>query len=87
MKTREMKFRVRTDVHDLAHKTKKVREFLEDGDRVKLVVTFRGREMAHPDLGQSILERVQIDLSGLFTISSPTKLEGRAMSITLNPKC
>lgn len=58
---KEVKFRVRTDKHDIQHKMKKVTQFLEEGERVRIVVSFRGREQAHRDLGHKLLT----ELAGL----------------------
>jgi translation initiation factor IF-3 len=82
VKTKEMSFRPGTSDHDMGHKVKKVREFLEGGDRVKLIVKFRGREMAHQDQGPKILDRVLTYCPGAV-VSTPTRIEGRTASMII----
>ncbi len=83
MKTKEVAFRPNTSDHDLGHKVKKVREFLDAGDRVKLIVKFRGREMVHQNLGSLVLQRLLAYCPG--AVSSDIKLEGRTASMILAP--
>lgn len=83
---KQMKFRPKIDEHDYQTKVKKLKEFLEDGYKVRVTVMFRGREMAFTDRGREILERVAKDLEDVSTLESPPKLEGRDMWMTLRPK-
>jgi translation initiation factor IF-3 len=83
-KTKEIKLRPRTEVHDLTYKTKHVREFLDQGHRVKLTVQFKGREMAHPEYGEKALNQAIAMIPGNFMVG-PIKNEGRSMSILLAP--
>ncbi len=84
MKTKEIKFRPRTEKHALGYKTKHVREFLEQGHRVRLTVMFQGREMAHPEYGEKVLKEALV-LIGDHVMISPWKLEGRNMSMLIAP--
>lgn len=84
MKTKEIVLRPRTEIHDLTYKTKHARTFLDEGHRVKLTVRFKGREMAHPEYGQKVLDQAIGMIAGDFMVG-PVKLEGRAMSMTLAP--
>ncbi len=80
---KEIRMRPKTDDHDLAVKVRKVEEFLGEGDKVKVGVIFRGREMAHPDLGRRLLDQVIADLKNVAVVERPPMLEGRMMSMTL----
>jgi len=85
---KEIKFRPKIDKHDFEYKTQHVREFLEEGNKVKITVMFRGREMAHPEFGREILVKVVEDTADLCTGEynpAATRLEGRNMSIVLQP--
>lgn len=84
MKLKEIKFRPRTEVHDLGYKTKHAREFLDKGHRVRLTVQFKGREMAHPEYGQKVLETALEMIGGDFG-SGPIKMDGRNMFVELRP--
>lgn len=85
-KVKMVKFRPKTDVHDYNFKKKHIIEFLEDGDKVKVVVMFRGREMVHVDYGERIVERLVEDLRDVAMIDEDPKLEGRNLSLMLTPK-
>jgi translation initiation factor IF-3 len=85
-KLKEIKFRPRTEAHDLAFKTRHVREFLEKGHSVRLVVMFRGREIVHPDLGDALLRRVLSDVSDLGLPVKTPVLNGKTMMITVVPR-
>ena len=76
---KEVKFRPNIDVHDYEVKMRNVTRFLEDGDKVKVTLRFRGREMAHLDLGRGVLERIAKDVEGLGKVESMPKMEGRQM--------
>lgn len=83
---KEVKFRPATDDHDYATKLRKMREFLEEGDKAKVTLRFRGREMAHQDLGVKLLERVRADVEDLAVVESMPRLEGRQMIMMLGAK-
>jgi translation initiation factor IF-3 len=82
---KEMKFRPKIDAHDYDTKMKHVERFLEEGSKVKLTIMFRGREMAHPELGRKILESVAERVSEIATIEQFPKQDGRNMTMVLNP--
>jgi translation initiation factor IF-3 len=82
---KEIKFRPRTEDHDFNHKIKRIREFLEDSNKVKLTVRFRGREMAHQDIGRDLLYRVADTVKDLGQIAQEPVSEGRAMSMLIAP--
>jgi translation initiation factor IF-3 len=83
---KEVKFRPATDDHDYSTKLRKMREFLEEGDKAKVTLRFRGREMAHQDLGVKLLERVRADVEDLAVVESMPRLEGRQMIMMLGAK-
>ena len=83
---KEMKMRPNIEDHDYQTKTKAVRKFLEDGDKVKMTIMFRGREVTHPENGQVLLTRVAEDMSDIANVDKPSKLEGRNMTMILMPK-
>ncbi len=85
IETKEMKFRPKIDVGDYTTKKKHVLRFLEQGNKVKITIMFRGREMSHPDQGLSILERLSDDLKDVAVIESPPKMEGRNMFMLIAP--
>lgn len=82
---KEMKFRPKIDGHDYETKMKHVARFLKEGSKVKLTIMFRGREMAHPELGRKILERVAEDVAEIAFVESAPKQDGRNMVMVLNP--
>ena len=82
---REIRFRPRIDEHDFDFKVKQAHRHLEEGDKVKASVLFRGREMVHPELGQGILHRVIELLKDVGSIEKPLQMEGRNMNIILTP--
>lgn len=82
---KEMRFRPKIDDHDFNFKTKHVREFLESGNKVKVFVMFRGREMAYTEQGKDLLDKVAEVLGDISQVESPAKLEGRNMSMVLGP--
>ncbi len=82
---KEMKFRPKIDDHDYAFKVDHVREFLEKGDKTKLTIMFRGREMMHPEFGEAILMRVKDDLADIAVVEQEPKLEGRNMTMVIAP--
>jgi translation initiation factor IF-3 len=78
---KEIRMRPRTDEHDLSVKVRKIEEFLAEGDKVKVGVLFRGRELAHPELGRVVLERVTAELKGTAVLERPPLMEGKMMSM------
>ena len=82
---KEMKFRPKIDEHDYDTKMKHVERFLEEGSKVKLTIMFRGREMAHPELGRRILEKVAERVAEIAIVESAPKQDGRNMTMVLNP--
>ncbi len=78
---KEIRMKPHTDIHDLMVKVRKIEEFLGEGDKVKVGVLFRGRELAHPELGRQLLERVIAELKGIATIERPPIMEGKMMSM------
>jgi len=82
---KEVKLRPRTDDHDLNFKLKNARRFLIDGDKVKVTVMFRGREIVHTSLGRQQLERVKEMIGPLATVESPPRMEGRFLSMIMVP--
>nr|WP_328799699.1 translation initiation factor IF-3 [Sedimentimonas flavescens] len=83
---KEVKFRPGTDTHDYEVKMRSVMKFLEGGDKVKITLRFRGREMAHQQLGLELLNRVKDDVGDAGKIESMPKLEGRQMIMMIAPK-
>ncbi|WYB26929.1 translation initiation factor IF-3 [Thioclava sp. GXIMD4215] len=86
IEVKEVKFRPGTDVHDYEVKLRSVKKFLEGGDKVKVTLRFRGREMAHQNLGLELLNRVKDDVGELGKIENMPKLEGRQMVMMIGPK-
>ncbi len=82
---KEVKLRPRTDDHDLDFKLKNVRRFLMEGDKVKVTVMYRGRELVHREIGRRQLDRVIEMLAGLGTVENPPRMEGRFLSMILVP--
>ena len=85
VETKEMKFRPKIDVGDYTTKKKHVMRFLDAGNKVKITIMFRGREMAHPELGLTILERLADDLKDEAVIENQPKMEGRNMHMLIAP--
>ncbi len=83
---KEIKLRPATDDGDYDIKMRNVKRFLEEGDKVKITLRFRGREMAHQDLGALMLQRVEGDLATLAIVEQHAKLEGRQMVMLIAPK-
>ena len=83
---KEVKFRPGTDEGDYQIKLRNLRRFLEHGDKVKVTLRFRGREMAHQELGAKMLDRVEEDLEELGSVEQYPKLEGRQMVMVIAPK-
>ncbi len=85
IEVKEVKFRPNTDTHDYDVKMRNVRRFLENGDKVKVTMRFRGREMAHQDLGLKLLQRVAADVEEIGKVENMPKLEGRQMVMMIGP--
>ena len=85
IEVKEMKFRPKIDVGDYDTKKKHVLRFLGQGNRVKITIMFRGREMAHPELGLSILEKLAEELEDIAAVEAAPKMEGRNMFMTISP--
>ncbi len=83
---KEVKFRPQTDENDYKTKLRNLTRFLEEGDKAKITLRFRGREMAHQEFGYKLLERVRDDLTVLSQVESMPRLEGRQMVMILSPK-
>ena len=83
---KEIRMQPKIAEHDLDFKANHVREFLEDGNKVKVTIRFRGRELAHTEIGEEILKRILAKLEGAFVLERPPLMEGRFMSMVLQPK-
>ena len=86
IEVKEIKFRPKVDEHDYQFKKKHIERFLADGDKVKATIFFRGREMAHPDIGQRILERLMNDLSEVAMAETNPRQEGNQMHVILSQR-
>jgi translation initiation factor IF-3 len=85
IEVKEVKFRPNTDTHDYDVKMRNVLKFLEKGDKVKVTLRFRGREMAHQNLGRELLERVAVDVKEIGKVENMPKMEGRQMIMVIGP--
>ncbi|MGZ5850593.1 MAG: translation initiation factor IF-3, partial [Methyloceanibacter sp.] len=83
---KEIKMRPNIDIHDYAVKMRSIFRFFEEGDKVKVTLRFRGREMAHMELGTKLLERVKTDTLTIAKVESEPRLEGRQMVMVLSPR-
>jgi translation initiation factor IF-3 len=83
---KEIKLRPNIDAHDYDVKMRNAKRFLEDGDKVKVTMRFRGREMAHQDLGMNVLHKVRDQLEELAKVESMPRMEGRQMTMVLAPR-
>jgi translation initiation factor IF-3 len=83
---KEVKFRPKTHGHDFDFKVRHCRRFLGDGDKVKLVVQFRGREVTHPETGRAMLDQVCKDVADIATVIQMPSMEGNRMNMVLGPK-
>lgn len=86
VKIKEIRMQPKIEKHDLEFKAKHVKEFLEEGNKVKVTVRFRGRELAHTELGTVVLEKVMETIDGSFNLDRAPQMEGRFMSMILSPK-
>ena len=85
IKVKEIKFRPGTEKNDYEVKLRNLRSFLEEGDKVKVTVWFRGREIAHHELGSQLIERVRLDLADIGKVEFASKLEGKQLIMVLAP--
>jgi translation initiation factor IF-3 len=86
IEVKEIKFRPKVDEHDYQFKKNHIERFLEDGDKVKATIFFRGREMAHPEIGQRILERLLVELQDVAIPENMPRREGNTMHVILTRK-
>ena len=86
VEVKEIKFRPMIDDHDYDVKLRSMQRFFEDGDKVKVTLRFRGREMAHQELGTKLLERVKEDIAKMAKVESEPRFEGRQMIMILAPR-
>jgi len=86
IQVKELKFRPTTEEADYQVKLRKLSEFLQEGDKAKVTLRFRGREMMHQELGMKLLKRVEADLADLSVVEQFPKMEGRMMVMVLAPK-
>lgn len=82
---KEIKMRPNIDPHDYGIKMKNVRKFIEDGDKVKFTLRFRGREMSHQELGMKLMQQVKADMGDTIKVESEPRLEGRQMVMVISP--
>lgn len=83
---KEVRLSPKIDDHDIDTKTRMAKRFLEEGDKVKLTVRFRGRELAHPNIGRDVLEQVRQLLGENIVVEVPPKMDGKAMTMIVSPK-
>jgi translation initiation factor IF-3 len=86
VEVKEIKFRPMIDDHDYDVKTRSMKRFFAEGDKVKVTLRFRGREMAHQELGTKLLERVRTDFAALAKVEQEPKMEGRQMVMVMAPR-
>lgn len=86
LKIKEIRMQPKIDDHDLDFKSKHIREFLAEGNKVKVTIRFRGRELAHTELGLDVLKDVLKRIEGDYVMDKPPAMEGRFMSMVLSPK-
>ncbi len=86
IQVKEVKFRPGTEDHDYDVKMRNLNRFIEEGNKVKVTLRFRGREMAHQDLGMDLLKRVEADMEDLVSVEQFPRMEGRQMVMMLAPK-
>ena len=83
---KEIKLRPKTEEHDYQFKLQHVKRFLQEGHKAKVTVIFRGREMAHTELGRRVLDRIMVDLEDVAAVEQMPKQEGRNMTLVLSPR-
>lgn len=82
---KEIRLKWRTQVHDFNFKARHARDFINEGNKVKASVMFRGREITHTDIGRELLERFILELQDIAKVDSPLKMEGKSLSVVLSP--
>ncbi len=85
IEVKEIKFRPKTDSHDFDFKMKHVKRFIEEGNKAKITIRFRGREMAHPEVAARLLDRVVAEVKDMVVIEQSYRMEGRTMTMILAP--
>ncbi len=85
IQVKEMKLRGKTEEHDFQFKLRNIKRFLSEGNKVKVTIIFKGREITHTNLGMGMLKRVAEELKDVAAIESPPRLEGRNMSMLMSP--
>ena len=86
IQVKEVKFRPKIEDHDVAFKVKNIRKFLAQKDKIKVSLVFRGREIAHPQIGIELLKRVAAELEDIGTVEQAPKIEGRNLTMIIAPK-
>lgn len=86
VEVKEIKVRPKTDEHDLETKIRHIRRFLEEGNKAKITVRFRGREITHPEKGREVIDEILKALEGLIVVESHAMMEGKQMSVLIAPK-
>ncbi|MGQ9922225.1 MAG: translation initiation factor IF-3, partial [Desulfobacca sp.] len=86
IQVKEVKFRPKIEDHDIAFKIKNIRRFLAQKDKTKISLIFRGREIAHPQIGIDLLNRVAAELADIGTVEQAPKIEGRNLTMIIAPK-
>ncbi len=86
IEVKEVKFRPNIDENDYQVKMRSMRRFLEEGDKIKVTLRFRGREMAHQDIGMKVLERIRTELDSVTKVEQFPKMEGRQMVMVMAPR-
>ena len=86
IQVKEVKFRPKIEDHDIAFKVKNIRRFLAQKDKIKVSLIFRGREIAHPQIGVDLLKRVAAELEDIGTVEQAPKIEGRNLTMIIAPK-
>lgn len=86
IEVKEIKMRPGIDEHDYQVKMRSVKRFLEEGDKVKMTIRFRGREMAHQELGMKVLDRVRVEVDEVAKVEQFPRTEGRMMTMVIAPK-
>lgn len=85
IQVKELKLSLKIDNHDLAYKTKRMREFLEDGNKVKVTLMFRGREMLHPEVGEDMAKKIIEMVKDVGEVEQKPKFDGRNMTFVIAP--
>ena len=86
IQVKEVKFRPKTEKHDFDFKMRHIRRFLDEGNKVRVTIVYRGREMTHPELGRLVIDRIVGELDELAVIEQNAKMEGRRLQLLIAPK-